>query len=174
MDSGLDTTRHAVAATTGQRAIRRHGHGVLIALIVLKSAVVAYLFLIGSSHAKWALAVLFAMLAVDAFVSFRRWRLAREKRPADFDAPESDARLADIRRRVGIATATRIGLALAFGGLLAASLALDLRYLGVGAIASFLVLSMYGGPVWLAAIGDEEDSAEELARRTPAPTRRSI
>lgn len=159
MDSGLDNTQRGTLA--GTRPRWKHGHAVLIALIAVKVVVVASLFLIGSPHAKWALTVLFAMLAVDAFVSFGRWRAARDSRPSPTRPGASNAPLGELSRRAGISTAMRIGAVLAFGGVLAASLALDLRYLGIGALVAFPLVALFSGPSWLAAIGDEEQRASD-------------
>ena len=66
----------------------------------------------------------------------------------------------DLKRYAGLSTGVRIFLSLAFAGLLAASLALDARFVAIGAVIAFLALALFGGPAWLAAVGDEEEYAD--------------
>jgi hypothetical protein len=58
-----------------------------------------------------------------------------------------------------MATAARMMIILALAGLLVASLVLDVRFIAMATLMGFLAIALLGGPVWLAAIGDEEDAA---------------
>ena len=142
----------------------------LVAAILLVAAVLAYLLLVRSEHATVAASCLFGLLALDAVVCVGKWRSALRSLGA---SGKDDERAADdARHRIGIATARRILVALAFGGLLAASLVLDARNLALGATVAFLVLVILGAPVWLAAIGDEEEFSQAQPESKPGATPR--
>lgn len=165
-DSGISAKHASVVA----RAPWRHGHRVLVAAILLLAAVLAYLLLVRSEYAKVAASCLFGLLAIDAVMCVGKWRSTlRSLGATDKDDPrEAD----EARRRIGIATARRILVALASGGLLAASLVLEARHLALGATVAFLVLVILGAPAWLAAIGDEEEVSQDQPESKPGATPR--
>jgi hypothetical protein len=143
----------------------RHGHHALVAAILSCAAVLGYLLLVGSEHAMAAASCLFGLLALDAVVCIGKWRSTRRSTGSRGigETRSSD----EARHRIGIATARRILVALAFGGLLAASLALEARNLALGATVAFLVLTLFGGPAWIAAVGDEEEFSQDPPESTP-------
>lgn len=73
------------------------------------------------------------------------------------DLESHDLESHDLKRHAGLSTGIRVFVSLAFAGLLAASLALDARFVAIGALIAFLALALFGGPAWLAAVGDEEE-----------------
>lgn len=166
-------TQHADAATRVDVVVRsrwRHAHISIFLAVLASASTTLVLFFVRSEHAATSARVLCALLAIDAFVSFGRWRAARS-RHARAESPEvaragigvvvvADGRDTDDRkRRIGMATAARMMIILALAGLLVASLVLDARFIAMATLMGFLTIALLGGPVWLAAIGDEEDAA---------------
>lgn len=61
-------------------------------------------------------------------------------------------------------TAARIFIAIALSAVTVAAIVFELRTIGIGALIVFLSLGLFGGPAWLAAVGDEEELAEPRKR----------
>ena len=68
------------------------------------------------------------------------------------------------QQKVGMRTAARIFIAIALSAVTVAAIVFELRTIGIGALIVFLSLGLFGGPAWLAAVGDEEELAEPRKR----------
>lgn len=159
----------------------RSAHRLLLATIGLTALTAFLLLLIDSEYARLSGVCLCALLTIDSLVSFGKWnalrhlnsratpresvteatnRRASSEHTTDLkrhDLESHDLKRHDLKRHAGLSTGIRIFISLAFAGLLAASLALDARFIAIGAVIAFLALALFGGPAWLAAVGDEEE-----------------
>ena len=79
-------------------------------------------------------------------------------------ADQMTSRPAQQQQKVGMRTAARIFIAIALSAVTVAAIVFELRTIGIGALIVFLSLGLFGGPAWLAAVGDEEELAEPRKR----------
>lgn len=102
------------------------------------------------------LAMLFATLCIVSLVlNLGAWRrrnavLLRESAP-----------LAQTDRRAGIRAAVRIAVTLAVAAFVITAATVGWRYAAIGGAATLCALVIFGGPVWLASVGEEEEDAHE-------------
>lgn len=149
----------------------RSAHRLLLATIGLAALTAFLLLLIDSEYARFSGVCLCALLTIDSLVSFGKWNALRHLNsratPRESVTEATNRRASsehttdltrhDLKRHAGLSTGIRVFVSLAFAGLLAASLALDARFVAIGAVIAFLALALFGGPAWLAAVGDEEE-----------------
>jgi hypothetical protein len=135
----------------------RLAHGLLV--LGLSLATVAALLLAPSK--AWIPAMLLtASLAVGAVLHLGWWHATRAAvrglSPAD--------RAARVRA-AGVRTIVHIALSLAFGAMFLSFFALGMERAALVATVAFCGMVLFGGPVWLAAVGDAEQDARESMSR---------
>jgi len=102
------------------------------------------------------LAMVFATLCIVSLVlNLGAWRrrnavLLRESAP-----------LAQTDRRAGIRAAVRIAVTLAIAAFVITAATVGWRYAAIGGAAALCALVIFGGPIWLASVGEEEEDAHE-------------
>ncbi|MGA1223137.1 MAG: hypothetical protein ACO31E_01060 [Phycisphaerales bacterium] len=159
MDHSPPTSLHASPVVLLRRWRQvRAVHG----LLVLSSSIAALILLLAGSDAAWIPAmVLTALLLLGAVLHIGWWhathRAAEGLPPAD-----REARV----RAAGVRTIVHIVLSFVFGSMFLSFFALGLEHAAMVATVAFCALAVFGGPVWLAAVGDEE--AEERQALEPA------
>lgn len=132
-------------------------HRSLVLCGIAAAATCVVMLALGSPHAMTAVACFFGLVAADVLLGVgrrRAWRLAHHRREHD--------RLAE-RRRVGGRIAVRIVIMLGMAAVLAAAIALGSERLALGIAGAYLLIMIVGAPVWLAAVGDEEDEVRDIA-----------
>ena len=130
----------------------------LHALVALAAAALWVVMLIEWRGKAWiAAAGLCAVLVVGVVLHVGYWRFTRAAQVAD------DPSLREQRvRRIGIRTMVHVGVSLVLCAVLVTTIVIEKQDFGLVAVVAFLALAMHGGPVWLAAVGDEE--SEERGR----------
>ena len=142
----------------------RSAHRLLALSILIASCVTLVLFVMRSEHVRASVSVLCAFLVIELFTIYGKRRSVRSAAAPGESVHEQrteEQRLRDTRRRIGFSISLRIVVVLALAGALLASLALEVRFLAIGALIAFLGLALFGGSAWLAAVGDEEEYSEE-------------
>jgi hypothetical protein len=134
---------------------------------VLISAAVTVGMAIAGSQKVWVpMMFMAAALAAMGVLRIGRWR-ATHTATRTLASEEGAARV----RSVGIRTITAIMLALVSGAVFVTLALTDREHALIAFIAAFCALAIFGGPVWLASVGDEE--AEEREELDQAESRRN-
>ncbi len=150
--TAVPTSRPQLAPTS-----IRWVHRALVVCGIAAAATCVVMLALGSPYAMTAVACFFGLVAADALLGVgrrRAWRLAHHRQEHD--------RLAE-RRRVGGRIAVRIVIMLGMAAVLAAAIALGSERLALGIAGSYLLIVIVGAPVWIAAVGDEEDEVRDIA-----------
>jgi hypothetical protein len=128
-------------------------HGILL----IGVGVAVLVVLLAHPAAAWIPAmVLTALLAVGVVLHLGWWRathIAVRMLPA-----EERARRV---RAAGVRTTVHIVLALAFSSAFLAYFAFGQERVAIAAAVAFCALAIFGGPVWLASVGDDEAAERE-------------
>jgi hypothetical protein len=139
------------------------------ALVVLSASVAIGLSVAGSPNAWIPLMVLTATLCAGAMLHIGWWRAIHRAAKADSEEDRA-ARV----RGVGMRTVAHIMLALIYGALFVTLIVVELEHALAAFFATFCALAIFGGPVWLASVGDEEsEEREELDRAAHERPRRT-
>lgn len=159
---------HGDRRTTGRRHPRR-GRAIVAALVVMivfTAAAMGFWWDIA-----WVPAVLAAVLFVVILMLAELDRRVQHERPLKTGSEEKRERV--VRTRTwAIGTKTTLVIV---GGLLAialvvASIFLEWRAVGIGALLLFAWMILIGLPVWLATVKDEEEIEHERLTGEPAPS----
>lgn len=167
-DDGMDT--HQIDLHS--RSLRRWARIRLVhAGVVLVSAAATIVMAIAGLRMAWVpLMFLAAAIAAGGVLHIGRWRATHQAAHQATQALATEEYAARVRS-VGIRTITAIMLALVSGAVFVTLALVDREHALVAFIAAFCALAIFGGPVWLASVGDEE--AEEREELDEADRRRN-
>jgi hypothetical protein len=128
----------------------RLAHG----LLALGLSIATVVVLLSAPDKAWIPAMLLtASLAAGAVLHLGWWRATHAVAQA-LGPEERAARI----REAGVRTVVHIAFALVFGAMFLSFFALGLERTALVATVAFCALAIFGGPVWLASVGDEEDA----------------
>jgi membrane-bound metal-dependent hydrolase YbcI (DUF457 family) len=139
-------------------------HGVLVIAAVAGWLVV----LLQWRDKAWiAAAVLCALVGVGVLMHLAWWKATR----GDGVAP-GERTSAELVRASGARTIMHVMVGLAVAAVLVTTIVVEKESVVLVALVTFLALAIHGGPVWLAAVGDEEsDERERLDSRRMAASK---
>jgi len=157
------------AVPTGEGVARRWRrvralHGALVI-----AAVAAWLVVLLQWREKaWiAAAALCALVGVGVLLHLAWWKATRGVRLVPGERPSSD-----LVRASGARTIMHVMVGLAVAAVLVTTIVVEKESVVLVALVTFLALAIHGGPVWLAAVGDEEsDERERLDSRRMAASK---
>jgi hypothetical protein len=133
------------------RAARR----IVASLAVLTATAIVVLSVVAVAMVP-LLAMVFATLCIVSLVlNLGAWR----RRNAAL-LRESDT-LAQTDRRAGIRAAVRIAVTLAIAAFVITAATVGWKYAAIGSAIALCALVIFGGPIWLASVGEEEEDAHE-------------
>ena len=115
-----------------------------------------------------AAAALCALLGFGAVLHIAFWRFTRA------GAERIEPALREQRvRRVGARTIAHVVVSLVLCAILLAIIVTQKEDFGLVVLVAFLLLALLGGPVWLAAVGDDESDERGRLQATDAHARQS-
>ncbi len=124
-------------------------------LLVLGLSIATVVVLLSAPSRAWIPAMMLtASLAVGTVLHLGWWRATHAAAQA-LGPEERAARI----REAGVRTVVHIALALVFGAMFLSFFAFGFERTALVATVAFCALAIFGGPVWLASVGDEEDEA---------------
>lgn len=138
-----------------------HVHGVstrdALTLVTFCTGAAALVGVIVGSASTMILAVGFSLLLLgNLIVDVGVWRRAHEH--DDLDTTEDTVAR---ERKIGMRTAARIGLMLLLAVFIITAISVGWRATFVGTAFVFCAVVIFGGPVWIASIEEEEDDEHE-------------
>lgn len=135
----------------------------IYALVVVLLSVMVVILAAGGASWTWVpLVMLAGVMAIGSVLHLGWWR-AHRRADVALSRDERDGRV----RAVGAWTTVHICMALLSAATFITILFVEREHLGIGFVATLCALAIFGGPVWLASVGDEEaEEREGLDRGT--------